>query len=46
MLKKIKEIQRKDCLEYKIFDEKYKVDTAAPTKIIIENGVEIGRAHV
>ena len=37
----IKEIQRKDCLEYKIFDEKYKVDTAAPTKTIIENGIEV-----
>ena len=37
----IKEIQKKDCLEYKIFDEKYKVNTAAPTKTIIENGVEV-----
>jgi SAM-dependent methyltransferase len=37
----IKEVQRKDCLEYKIFDEKYKVDTAAPTKTIIENEVEV-----
>ena len=45
MLKKIKEIQRKDCLEYKIFDEKYKVNTAAPTKTIIENGIEIVVPH-
>ena len=37
----IKEIQKKDCLEYKIFDEKYKVNTAAPTKTIIENEVEV-----
>ena len=41
----IKEVQRKDCLEYKIFDEKYKVDTAAPTKTIIENGIEIVVPH-
>ena len=41
----IKEIQRKDCLEYKIFDEKYKVNTAAPTKTIVENGVEIVVPH-
>ena len=41
----IKEIQRKDCLEYKIFDEKYKVNTAAPIKTIIENGIEIVVPH-
>ena len=41
----IKEVQRKDCLEYKIFDEKYKVNTAAPTKIIIENEIEIVVPH-
>ena len=41
----IKEVQRKDCLEYKIFDEKYKVNTATSTKIIVENEIEVVVPH-
>ena len=41
----IKEIQKKDCLEYKIFDEKYKVNTATSTKIIVENEIEVVVPH-